>query len=128
VAGFTLLETLVAMTVLALLASVLLRGVLAVRADASWFADRTAQTLLARSILDEAIANRRLRDGIYRGRRDGRRFVLTAASAVAPAAEAGPDRPAGHDGMPTWRPQRVSVAVEAPSRPVVLETLRLVTP
>lgn len=120
--GFTLIETLVAMMVLALLAGVLLRGVVAARDDAAWSADRAAGTLLATSVLDEAVGNRLLRDGAYRGERDGRHWVLTAAPAgravrlPPPQADAPP---------PSWRPQRLTVTVESPRRPVVLETVRL---
>lgn len=139
-AGFTLIEALIAMVVLVLLAAALLRGTVAVRADAGWFADQTASILVATSLLDGASVDRRLPDGTYHGERNGLSYTLVASSAgieaQLPAARPDPDAapppnpngvpgPAAARAVPRWRPQRVVVHVEAPGRPVTLETIHL---
>ena len=80
-AGFTLIEALIAMVVLTLLAAVLLRGTVAVRSDAAWYGDHAAATLVATSLLDGAIADRTLRNGTYRGARNGIGYTLVATAA-----------------------------------------------
>ncbi|MCW6508827.1 type IV pilus modification PilV family protein [Lichenifustis flavocetrariae] len=128
--GFTLIEVLIAMTVLAMLSAVLLHGAVDLRANAAWFDDRTAATLVATTLLDETLADRRLHDGTYRGTRDGRSWTVTAssvdlASQLPKNPAPGPDT-ATAPTAPVWRPQRVTVIVEARSHPLTVETLRLV--
>lgn len=139
-AGFTLIEALIAMVVLVLLTAVLLRGTVAVRADAGWFADHTMSTLVATSLLDGAVADRHLRNGTTHGERNGLSYTLVASpagiEAQLPAARPDPaaaprpnpngvPAPAATPAAPRWRPQRIVVRVEAPGRPVTLETIRL---
>ena len=130
--GFTLIEVLVAMTVLAMLSAVLLHAAVDLRASAAWFDDRTAGTLVATTILDEALSNRRLHDGTYRGMRDGRSWTMTASSVdlanqLPKSPTPAPDKaPPSKEPGPIWRPQRVIVSVEAQRRPLTVETLRLV--
>lgn len=140
--GFTLVETLVAFTVMAILLSVLFRGVVTMRSGSVAFDRRTHEELAARSVWDDAIANRELPNGTTSGLRDGHRWTLKAkpfdvspqlgvatdtgltrlpdsngeALAAAPATDAGP----------VWIPQRLIVRVEMEGRPVEIETIRLV--
>ena len=143
--GFTLVETLVAFTVMAMLLSVLFRGVVMMRSGAVAFDKRTHEELVARSVWNDTIANRELRNGTTSGLRDGYRWTLMAkpfdvstqlgvataagltrlsgpnagtssASATTPAADVGP----------VWIPQRLIVRVETEGRPVEMETIRLV--
>lgn len=128
------------MVVLTLLAVVLLRGTVAIRSDAAWYGDHTAATLVATSLLDGAIADRTLRNGTYRGARNGIGYTLVATTAgieaqlppARPDPAAQPANPNGVPGpasataaQPRWRPQRIVVHVEALNRPVTLETIRL---
>ena len=77
--GFTLIEALVAFTVMATVLGVLYRGVVQTRAGANVFAARTQEEVVARSLLAEFGARRDLRDGSYAGTRDGRRWTLKAS-------------------------------------------------
>lgn len=141
--GFTLVETLVAFTVMAMLLSVLFRGVVMMRSGSVAFDRRTHEELVARSVWDDAVANRELRNGNTSGLRDGHRWTLMAKSfdvspqlGVAPAA--GLTRLPGPNGGtapmatsaagagPVWIPQRLIVRVETEGRPVEIETIRLV--
>ena len=130
--GFTLVETLVAFTVMAMLLSVLFRGVVTLRAGSTAFDDRTRETLVARAILEDALADRRLRGGTTSGRRDGLRWTVNAAavdlSGQIPATPAEPPTPGQppSNAKPKWAPQRLVVRVETAGRPVVVETIRLV--
>ena len=144
--GFTLIETLVAFAVMATLLSVLFRGVVTLRAGALAFDVRTQEDLVARAILDDALANRTLRAGTYSGTRDGRHWTMVAkaidlsaqvplaspapATPSAPPTPPGPGTPAGQPqpsvpASPVWTPQRLVVRVETTGRPVEVETIRL---
>ena len=146
--GFTLIETLVAFAVMATLLSVLFRGVVTLRAGAFAFDARMQEDVIARAILDDALANRTLRAGTYSGMRDGRRWTMVAKaidlSAQIPAGRPIPAPPAGPGALqsqtplpvtsglgsapplPIWAPQRLIVHVETTGRPVEIETIRLV--
>ncbi len=78
--GFTLIEALVAFTVMAMVLGVLFRGVVQTRAGADVFAARTQEEVVARSLIADFRARRDLRDGSYAGTRDGRRWTLKASA------------------------------------------------
>ena len=78
--GFTLIEALVAFTVMAMVLGVLYRGVVQTRAGANVFASRMQEEIVTRSLIAEFGARRDLRDGSYAGTRDGRRWTLKASA------------------------------------------------
>ena len=141
-AGFTLLEVLVAFTVMATILVVLYRGVVTLRQGAEAFDDHTAREIVARAVLDEALADRDLATGIHHGIRDGRRWTIVAKpidlSAQLPppaeAAQAKPGQPAPPPAPPgakppekrEWATQRLTVRIESRGKPLEIETLRLV--
>ena len=78
--GFTLIEALVAFTVMAIVLGVLFRGVVQTRAGANVFAARTQEEVVTRSLIADFRARRDLLDGSYAGTRDGRRWTLKASA------------------------------------------------
>ena len=130
--GFTLIEVLVAFTVMAILLSVLFRGVVVMRAGAHAFGDRTHVELVARAVLDDALAQRGLRDGTYTGTREGRPWRVVARSIdLSAQLPAPPDDPATHPPgtVPEprkWKTQRLVVSVAAGARTIQVDTIRLV--
>lgn len=140
-AGFTLIEVLVAFTVMATILVVAYRGVVTLRQGAEAFDDHAARELVARAVLDEALADRALTPGLHRGMRDGRRWTIVAkpidlsAQLPPPAEKAQPKPgqapPPGQPGAkpaekPEWAMQRLTVRVESRGKPLEIETLRLV--
>lgn len=150
-AGFTLIETLVALVVLAVVMTVTQRGVVAARLGL----DRTRSTLaaeaVARSIVETELARLAPAPGVREGETDGigwrvvaepieiplppappPRVASRAADAQAPDAQAGardPNDPAAASEGPTarWRPLRVTVEVaNGRGPPLRVETLHLV--
>lgn len=143
--GFTLIEVLVAFSVLAVLLSVMYRGVVTMRAGSKAFDDRMQADIVARSVFAEALSNRALGSGTTSGLRDGRRWTITArsidlsGSLPSPPSKAStppvgaasipgaPPPAAGDKPKVTWVPQRLIVSVATTGRPVVVETVRLVS-
>ena len=130
--GFTLLEVLVAFSVMAVLLGVLFRGVVMIRASSNAFDDRTHIALIARAVLEDALAARTLPNGRSHGTREGRDWTLVAKpvdlSAQLPTPPVDPLL-AGSPGAlskPIWGPQRLVISVETNGRPVEIETIRLV--
>lgn len=137
--GFTLIEVLVAFVILSVLLSVLLRSVVGMRDDAVTVDARTHSEVVARATLEDALADRALRNGTYSGLRDGTRWTLKA-TAVDLTAQLPPPKPRDKaadqqqsqqqqqdaDAKPSWKTQRLVVLVETGRRPVEVETLRLV--
>jgi prepilin-type N-terminal cleavage/methylation domain-containing protein len=76
-AGFTLLEMLVAVLVLATLASVVPRGLVAARTNLERSEDWLDARLVAETVLNEALAGRSLKPGVIGGVVDGRRWRAT---------------------------------------------------
>ncbi len=99
--GFTLIEALVAFTVMATVLSVLYRGVVQTRAGANVFAARTQGEVIARSLLAEYRTRRNLRDGSYAGTRDGRRWTLKASRMDLKAQLPKGDKALGADKVPS---------------------------
>ena len=145
--GFTLVEVLVAFTVMAVLLSVLFRGVVVVRAGSQAFDDHTDEELVARAVLGDALAARDLANGTTTGLRDGLRWTLAAkpidlsgqmppptstakADATAPAGAAQTGQPAPapgkKDDKPEWATQRLVVRVGTAGRPLEIQTIRMV--
>ncbi len=150
--GFTLIEALVAFTVMATVLGVLYRGVVQTRAGANGFAARTQEEVVARSLLADFRARRDLRDGSYAGTRDGRRWTLKASpmdlAAQLPAgdkalgADKVPSNPANAAGgnpgapnsitgrteppKPVWVAQRLVLRVATGARPLETEVVHLV--
>ena len=151
--GFTLIEALVAFTVMATVLGVLYRGVVQTRAGANTFAARTQEEVVARSLLAEFRARRDLRDGSYAGTRDGRHWTLKASamdlSAQLPrgdkalGADKAPSNPTsaatgGNAGVPNpitgrteppkpvWIAQRLVLSVATGARPLETEVVHLV--
>ena len=151
--GFTLIEALVAFTVMATVLGVLYRGVVQTRAGSAVFAARTQEEVVARSLLAEFGGRRDLRDGSYAGTRDGRRWTLKASamdlSAQLPrgdkalSAEKASTNPTnGTNGpgaaavnpvtgrpappKPVWVAQRLVLRVATGARPLETEAVHLV--
>ena len=146
--GFTLIEVMVAFCVMATLLSVLYRGVVTMRQGASAFDEHTDRELVARAVLDTALADRTLKPGTYHGTREGRRWTIVARnvdlrSMLPQPADTGtkandPSQPAkpgapGQAAAPgtsgeklEWTTQRLLVRLESPGLPLEIETLRLV--
>lgn len=138
--GFTLIEALVAFTVMATVLGVLYRGVVQTRAGAAVFAARTQEEVVARSLLAEFRARRDLRDGSYSGSRDGRRWTLKASAmdlseqlpkGEPPGGAAPPaDRPGGpakpEAKKPLWVAQRLVLKVATGARPLETEAVHIV--
>lgn len=114
--GFTLIEALVAFTVMATVLGVLYRGVVQTRAGANVFAARSQQEVVARSLLAEFGARRDLRDGSYAGTRDGRSWTLKASPMDLSAQLPKGDKALGADKAP---PPAGSAAAPGPTVPVV---------
>lgn len=144
-AGFTLIEVLIAFCVMATLLSVLYRGVVTMRQGASAFDEHTDREIVARAVLDAALADRMTKPGTYHGIREGRRWTIVARnvdlrgllpqpeekrpSANETSQVAKPDtpgQPANGSEKPAWTTQRVLVRLESPGLPLEIETLRLV--
>lgn len=142
--GFTLLEVLIAFCVMATLLSVLYRGVVTMRQGAIAFDEHTDRDIVARAVLDAALADRTMKPGTYQGTREGRRWTIVARNIdvrglLPPPADDGgkrndpakPDAPgqgAGPGGpdKPEWTTQRLLVRLDSPGLPLEVETLRLV--
>ncbi len=145
--GFTLIEALVAFTVMATVLGVLYRGVVQTRAGANAFAARTQEEVVTRSLIAEFGARRDLRDGTYAGTRDGRRWTLKASAmdlsaqlpkgdealgadkvasnpANAGAINAGAAKP--DPAKPVWVAQRLVLQVATGARPLEAEAVHLV--
>ena len=78
--GFTLVEVLVAFAVMSALLAVLFRGVVGLRAGAIAFDDHLHQAIVTQAVLDDALSNRRLALGTYKGRRDGLPWTLAVSN------------------------------------------------
>ena len=130
--GFTLIEVLVAFAVMATLMSVMYRSVVVMRAGANAFDDRTLEELIARSLFEEYIARRDLRNGNYAGERSGHDWTLSARpldlSAQLPPPSARAIAKGGEDGRRRWIPQRLILRVTTRGHPLELETIHLVRP
>jgi prepilin-type N-terminal cleavage/methylation domain-containing protein len=141
--GFTLIEVLVAFSVMGLLISVLFRGVVAIRMGSNAFDERIHAVFVARTVLDDALAHRDAKAGTLSGVRDGNRWTVVATSldlsaqlpSPTPKVSAPPTSPplgaTGFDQAPAkpleaWAPQRLVIRVATTGRPVELETIRLV--
>ena len=133
--GFTLIEVLVAFAVMATLLVVLYQGVVGLRLGANAFDDHSQRELVARAVLDEALADRDLKPGLHRGTRDGRRWTIIAKSIdlsaqLPPPAETDEPKPgddkAAQKAKREWTTQRLTVRVDSAGRPLEIETLRLV--
>jgi prepilin-type N-terminal cleavage/methylation domain-containing protein len=130
--GFTLIETLVAFSVMAIVLSVLFHGVVDMRSGSVIFDARTHQALVARAVLDGALGNRDLANGSYKGLRDGERWTLLAerADVIAPSSETTeassfPSLAAPRNNIPAWGLQHLVVTVATAGRSERVETIRL---
>ncbi len=150
--GFTLIEALVAFTVMAMVLGVLYRGVVQTRAGSVVFAARTQEEVVARSLIAEFRTRRDLRDGSYAGTRDGRRWTLKASSIDLSAQLPKGDKALGADKVPAnpantapgnsdapklaigqteppklvWVAQRLVLRVATGARPLETEVVHLV--
>ena len=128
--GFTLVEALVAFTVMATILGVLYRGVVQTRAGAAGFSARTQEEAVALSLLADFRARRNLRDGRYAGNRDGRAWTLRASpmdltGQLPKGMEA--DKPdAGKPARPVWVAQRLVLQLTTSGRPLETEAMHLV--
>lgn len=139
-AGFTLLEAMVALVVLATLLSVMFRGVVQNRAGASAFALQMREDILARAVLDQVLTRRDLKPNTYRGEFKGRPWIVRVTQADVPLAKADA-RAAQNAGLPrsqlpqsnpqkpnagpTWIPYRIDIRIDDGDRRIRLETLHL---
>lgn len=130
--GFTLIEVLVAFTVMATLMSVTYRSVVMTRGGAKTFDNRMREELIARSLFDEFVAVRDLHNGNYSGERTGHDWTLNARpldlSAQLPPPSPRAIAKGGEDGRRSWVPQRLVLRVVTSGRPLELETVHLVRP
>ena len=88
-AGFTLLEMLVAVLVLAALVSVVPRSLVAARTNIERSKDRLAARLVAETVLNEALVGTALKPGAIGGEVDGRRWHATLTRIDTPPAQSG---------------------------------------
>ena len=117
-AGFTLLEALIAVVVLALMLGALLPSFGAGVRHAASLDDALRARLLAQSILSEATQGRRLPDGVTRGSFDIFAWDLTVAPLRTESI--------GDLGHEQWGLRRLDVRVSWPPRhQVVLTTARV---
>ena len=128
--GFTLVEALVAFSVMAIVLGVLYRGVVDTRVGAIVFGQRMQAETVARSVLADYRARRDLREGSYAGNRDSRRWTLRATTmdltqqlpkGMKPDANTG--REANHT---VWIAQRLVLTVATGRRPLETEAVHLV--
>ena len=141
--GFTLLEVLVALTIMAAIMAVMYRSVVITRAGALAFDGRTRADLVARSLFADFLARRDLHDGFYHGDRGGLSWTLSAhrldltpqlppppppseAEGVDAAVAAGSMKAAAEGGGMRWQPQRLVLDVGDGGRPIEMEAVRLV--
>ena len=124
--GFTLIEALVATTVLALFTAYLLRGVVGLHAQAAWVDTRASDEQVLAALLDDALSRRTAPAGTSRGERDGRRWSITASPLDIPTPSLAIASPSDTPIEGTWMAQKLVIRVEAPGRPLIAETVRLV--
>lgn len=130
-AGFTLIEALVAFTVVALLAIAAQRAVVTARGGIERTAAFTAAEQVARDLLDLPPEPGWLRAGGVSGETLGRRWTVRAEVLGLPA----PPRPQGagtgageraeEGALAEWRPLRVFIRVDTGGGVLALETVRL---
>ncbi|MGH6926255.1 MAG: prepilin-type N-terminal cleavage/methylation domain-containing protein [Propylenella sp.] len=119
-AGFTLLEILVAVLVLAALVSIVPRSLVAARTNLEHSKDWLAARLVAETVLNEALSGSSLRAGEMGGEVDGRRWTATLKVVRTPPR---PDGSMGHVLLD------VEVRVEvSDGRTLKVETLRYGVP
>lgn len=137
--GFTLIETLVALTVVALVSVALQRGFVAARLALARAESLFAGETVARSILETRLDELAPGPGVRRGTTDGLAWTVTSdpldlpfASAAPRPAAAGVAGPAAADGpkparpKAVWVPLRVTIEVAAGDGPkLVVETIHL---
>jgi len=120
--GFTLVEALAALAILAMLTVVVQRGLVMARTGIARSSDRIAAEWVARSLLAEPLGAQAARAGSRSGTSGGLPWTVTIEPLdVAPAGAAGD----GKGDAPKWRPMRVTVRVESPGRGLSVETVRL---
>lgn len=149
-AGFTLVEALVALTVLAAVSPPLFRMAVMLRAGTEAIDDRTRSEIVARSLLDAALGRRDAAQYSLSGSTDGRRWSVEArpfgddVRRVLAGAGLRPDaaRKAPRDGAPkadstsgqadrtdgeevAWMPVGVTIRVETTGRPLRIDTIAL---
>ena len=89
--GFTLVEVLVAFAVMSALLAVLFRGVVGLRAGAIAFDDHLHQAIATQAVLDDALSNRRMALGTYKGKREGLPWTLVVSGLDLRAQLASPE-------------------------------------
>jgi prepilin-type N-terminal cleavage/methylation domain-containing protein len=151
--GFTLVETLAALAIVAATAVVIQRGMVIARAGVDRVEATAAAEALARSLIETGLDQAAPRVGTWSGRSDGLAWTIVAepldlpfpppapprlanrvASREAAPAQEFQNRPGGVPEEPQpeqpaakWRPLRVTVRVETgPGKPFSVETVHLV--
>ncbi|GJE19350.1 type IV pilus modification PilV family protein [Methylobacterium marchantiae] len=149
-AGFTLVEALVALTVLAAVSPALFRMAVMLRAGTEAIDDRTRSEIVARSLLDTVLGRCDTAQSSLSGSTDGRRWSVEARLLdgevrrvlAGTGRRSGTDRKPGQDEPPKaeatsgqpdrkadedlpWMPVSVTIRVETMGRPLRIETVIL---
>lgn len=143
-AGFTLIETMVALVVLAVVIVAAQRGFVTARLGLERAQSTLAAEAVARSIVETQLDILAAAPGVRQGATDGLAWTVTTEPIVLPLPPpAAPPAPAGRGGQggdpaegkdaqkeaeeaSKWRPMRVTVAVaNGAARPLTVETLHL---
>ncbi|WP_210245960.1 prepilin-type N-terminal cleavage/methylation domain-containing protein [Methylobacterium sp. WL19] len=153
-AGFTLIEVLVALTVLAAVSPALFRMAVLLRSGTEVIDDRTRSEIVARSLLEAALGQREAAQYSLSGRTDGRGWSVEArplegatgriaagtgrgpGTAPKPGRDAAPKAAASGEGdrqadrkadeeEVLWMPVGVTIRVETAGSPLRIDTIAL---
>jgi prepilin-type N-terminal cleavage/methylation domain-containing protein len=128
--GFTLMETLVALAVLAVVMVPIERGIVGARSALLRAESRMTAGAVARTLLNQPIAADALKGSILRGISDDHAWTLTVEPLTLPfetETKAKTDAETNPTDPPAWKAIRLTIRVDAaPGRPVEVETVRLV--
>jgi type II secretory pathway pseudopilin PulG len=154
-AGFTLVEALVALTVLAAVSPALFRMAVLLRSTTEVIDDRTRSEIVARSLMDTALGRRDAAPYSLSGTTDGRRWSVearpfegeTGRVLAGVGRRPGSDRKPGRDVGPNadgthgesdrtmaqkaaedevpWMPVGITIRVETAGRPLRIDTIAL---
>lgn len=123
--GFTLVEVLITLVVLAVFSLVLTRSVVVSRTGTMATMDYLGAEAVARTLLEGPVPLALRAPGRIEGRLEGHRYRMESRAIEIPLRQRSPEE--GPRPPPAFVPLRITIAVSAgASRTVTLETVRLV--